>query len=168
MHKDGEGAVEILLTERVDGKEHQSIGRCDTGVNDAVNDLVVQALNGVQVDIVDQHAEFFARDVVAAARDQYGLWCGAEVDDLVHATHQFIELPDARDHSFDGVTPMSRRLDVVTVVVVESGEDVMDGIVEPGVANGQQIACRLRGSGNGSEAAAASETWVSSVLMERG
>lgn len=26
----------------------------------------------------------------------------------------------------------------------------MDGIVEPGVANGQQIACRLRGSGNGS------------------
>jgi hypothetical protein len=36
------------------------------------------------------------------------------------------------------------------VVVVEPSQDVMDGIVEPGIANGQQIACCLRGSRNGS------------------
>ena len=46
---------------------------------------------------------------------------------------------------------MSRRLDVVTVVVVEPSEDVMDGIVEPGIANGQQIACRSRGNGSGGD-----------------
>ena len=135
------------------------------------DDLIVPTRDGDQVDIVDQHAELFARDVVAAARDQDGLGCGAEGEDLVHATRKFIELPDLRDHGFNGVTPVSRRLDVVPVVVVEPSEDVMDGIVEPGVANGQQIACRLRGSRNRSGSggvAASTGTWMSSVLMERG
>jgi hypothetical protein len=31
VHKDGESAAKILLAERVDGKEHQSVGRSDAG-----------------------------------------------------------------------------------------------------------------------------------------
>ena len=59
---------------------------------------------------------------------------------------------------------MSRRLYVVTVVIVKPGEDVMDGIVEPGVAD-----CDVVEIGAGAEArAAASGAYVNSVLKERG
>ena len=67
----------------------------------------------------------------------------APVARFVELAREFIKLAHMRDHHLDRVPAMRRRLDVVAVVGIELRQYVVYRIVEPRIADGQQISSRL-------------------------
>jgi len=95
--------------------------------------------------MIQQEGELVAGDVVAPAGEQDRLRHDPATEQLLDAAREFAELASVVErrgigHVFDAIPPVRDGLDVVAVLVLELLEHVVERVVEPRVALGDQHA----------------------------
>ena len=90
--------------------------------------------------MIDQHRELIARDIVPAAGQQNRVGHASLAQELLQQPREVVELSDGVGHVFDGVSLVRHGFHVEPVLVLEHRQHVVQRIVEPGIAFGDEEA----------------------------
>ena len=123
--------------------------RAQADIDQPANNVVIDGRKG-RCRVVQQDREFISGDVIAAAGQQNRARDLVGAQQLLQPPRKFLELAARVRHVVDRIAFVSNGFHVVKKVVLEYLQDVVKGIVKPGIAFGDQHARSHRTSEQGS------------------